>query len=89
MRKFSYIRLFKSLAHPGRLKIWRLLASGGELNVSQIIRGTGLEQTAVSHHLKDLLYCGLVFVNRKGRARYYSANPYTSRVILNFLGNFA
>ena len=47
------------------------------LNVTQIIKKTGLKQTAASHHLRRLRQCGFVDVKENGREREYTVNKKT------------
>ena len=68
-----YEIFFGSLAHQSRLLIINLLRDGAK-NVSEICAETKLEQTLVSHNLKRLERCGMVFMEKKGKNRYYSVN---------------
>ncbi len=68
-----YKLFFGSLANPNRLRIINLLRKGGR-NVTEICTATGFEQTMVSHNMKRLERCGMVFVEQKGKNRYYTLN---------------
>lgn len=71
-----YNLFFTSLANPNRLKIVIVLREGSK-NVSEICHKTGFEQTMVSHNLRRLERCGMVFVEQKGKNRYYTLNNKT------------
>ena len=71
-----YKIFFTSLANPNRLQIINFLR-GGKKNVTEICQGTGFEQSMVSHSLKRLERCGMVFVESKGKNRYYTLNHKT------------
>ncbi len=72
---------FKALSNPGRISILDLLRKGPR-SVSEISEGLGVEQTAVSHSLKCLAFCGLVTGQRFGKTRVYSLNRETVEPIL-------
>ena len=69
----TYQLFFGSLANPNRLEIVNLLREGKK-NVGEICEATGFEQTMVSHNLKRLERCGMVFATREGKFRYYELN---------------
>ena len=55
------------------------------MNVSEICESTGFEQTMVSHNLKRLEKCGMVFGEKKGRFKYYQVNHESIEPILNLI----
>ena len=71
-----YKIFFTSLANPNRLHIINILRKGSK-NVTELCLATGFEQTMVSHNLKRLERCGMVFVEQKGKNRYYTLNHKT------------
>ncbi len=73
--------LFKALSNDSRVRILNLLRNGPK-SVGQISKAVGLEQTAVSHNLKCLTFCGLVTGNRLGKTIEYSLNQETVEPIL-------
>lgn len=81
----SYKRFFGTLANENRLRVVRYLAARGPRNVSAIVRGTGLEQTAVSHNLRRLLSCQFVHCRERGRERVYSVNARTIKPLVRLL----
>lgn len=78
----SYKRFFSTLGNESRLKIIHFLAKNGSQNVTQIVEGTKLEQTAVSHNLKRLLSCQFVHLQPNGKERVYSINGETIKPLL-------
>lgn len=82
MRYKSYKKFFATLGNENRLAIIHYLAKKGAQNVSQIVNGTGLEQTAVSHNLKHLLSCQFVHLQPDGKERVYSLNTETIEPLL-------
>lgn len=77
-----YALLFQALAAPTRMQILQLLRQKGDMNVSEIERESGLEQTQISHNLRCLAFCGLVKVTKEGKSRVYSINEETMGPLL-------
>ena len=71
----SVAAVMEALAEPNRRRIIELLRDG-ELSVSDLVRGTGLAQPAVSKHLKVLKEAGLVDVRREAQRRLYRIRPH-------------
>ena len=80
----AYRLFFGSLANKNRLEIINILRKGKKC-VSEICQETGFEQTMVSHNLKRLETCGMVFVEQEGKHRYYSANQETIKPLLEMI----
>lgn len=78
-----YSLLFQAIANPTRLKILYSLYLNGSMSVNEIVNELKLEQTRVSHNLKCLSHCGLVFAERKGKSKIYSVNKETITPIIN------
>lgn len=85
MIKTSYKQFFTTLGNESRLAIIHFLAKNGPQNVSQIVKGTNLEQTAVSHNLKRLLSCQFIHLKPNGKKRVYSLNKETIKPLLNLI----
>lgn len=85
MRDSSYEKFFATLGNENRLAIVHFLAKNGPQNVSQIVKGTKLEQTAVSHNLKRLLSCQFVHLRPNGKERVYFLNEETIRPLLTLI----
>ncbi len=70
----SVTAVLEALAEPSRRRIVELLRDG-EQSVSELVRGTGLAQPAVSKHLRVLRNAGLVEVRREAQRRIYQIRP--------------
>lgn len=64
--------IFAVIADPTRRQILSAIAEGPK-SVSDLVTLTGLEQPAVSKHLKSLRDAGLASVTAQGQSRLYSA----------------
>lgn len=62
-----------ALSSPARVRIMGFLLTGPH-SVSELMEGTGMEQSAVSHQLRILRDHGLVTVEREGRRRMYAVD---------------
>ncbi|MBI2572512.1 winged helix-turn-helix transcriptional regulator [Candidatus Woesearchaeota archaeon] len=80
----TYDLFFGSLANPNRVQILNILRDGPK-NVTQICQVTGFEQTMVSHNLKRLERCGMVFVEPNGKQRIYSLNHETIKPLMEMI----
>ena len=67
---------FSTLANPTRLAILERL-NESDMNVTQLTAALGQEQSMISHNLKTLLQCRLVYSKRVGKSRIYSLNRNT------------
>lgn len=65
---------FKSLGHPVRLQILKLLKDEPNLNVTNIYTKLKVDQPVISHHLGLLSRCGLLIRKRIGRENFYQLN---------------
>lgn len=82
MRDINVDHFFVTLGNKQRAKTILLLNSEGPLSVSEIVSKLNLEQSAVSHNLKQLLACHFVSVKRSGKKRIYSLNEDTVKPLL-------
>ncbi|MBT4539341.1 winged helix-turn-helix transcriptional regulator [Candidatus Woesearchaeota archaeon] len=80
----TYKFFFGALANPNRLQIINVLR-GNKKNVGEICQITGFEQTMVSHNLKTLEHHGMVFMEKKGKFRYYTVNKKTIKPLLELI----
>jgi len=78
---------FNAIAEPRRRDILTLLAPH-ERPVSDIVDRLGLEQPAVSKHLRVLRDVGLVHVRREGRQMLYRTNADGIRPLHDWAGRF-
>ena len=84
IKEAAYGLFFSSLGNPNRLKIINLLRKG-QKNVSEICKETGFEQTMVSHNLKRLEHCGMVFSEREGKFKFFRVNNESIQPILDLI----
>lgn len=70
------------LSSKGRVKILRILAEIGELNISEIARRAGLNYATTNRHLGVLEEQGLVRHKRFGRIRIFRFNEGNPRAEL-------
>ena len=84
MSEKAYKIFFGTLDNQNRLKIVNLLRKGSRC-VNEIAKELNFNQTTVSHNLKRLQRCGFVFVEKKGKHRYYSLNKKTIKPLMNLI----
>ncbi len=83
----AYKIFFGTLSSQSRLKIINLLRSKGKMCVTELVKESKLDQTAISHDLTRLKKCGFVEVEIKGKYRYYSINEKTIKPIMELIDN--
>lgn len=70
------LSLLRCLSGPSRLAVLTELREQDELSVGALSQATGIEQTNISHQLRELKACGLVTSRQEGkRILYRSAHP--------------
>ena len=57
----------------GRIRVLKVLAESGELNISEVGRRTGMNYTSVERHLEALREMGLLREKRYGKIRIHEA----------------
>src|SRR5688500_1876095 len=67
--------ILRALADPTRRAVLERIAASSEITVSDLTRGSGVSQGAISQHLKHLRSAGLVQERSQGRNVYYRARP--------------
>ncbi len=78
------------LGSPGRVRILRVLANHGELNITRLVRETGMHYRLVNKHIEVLKRHGIVIEKRFGRARIVALNtenPLTRTLLRIFRGD--
>ncbi len=73
-----------TLANMNRLRIINALRER-ELNVTEISKSAGMNQTTASHNLKRLLESGFVNARQQGQHRYYALNNKTIRPLMDLI----
>lgn len=79
--------ILKTVAHPIRLGIIRLLEVHPTMNVSDICEALGSEQSLTSHHLQNMRLKGLLSVKKSGRMMMYSLKERDISLIIECLEN--
>ena len=69
-------QFFSVLANPTRLSILELLRDGSK-SVTEIAEALKKDQSMISHNLKPLTRCRLVFVEKRKREHIYHLNKET------------
>ncbi|UCH37566.1 MAG: helix-turn-helix transcriptional regulator [Candidatus Bathyarchaeota archaeon] len=82
------VGFFSTLANPTRLAILEKL-SNGNMNVTQLTQALKQEQSMISHNLKPLLHCRLIYSRKEGKTRIYSINRETVNELFNIVENHA
>jgi protein-tyrosine-phosphatase/DNA-binding transcriptional ArsR family regulator len=87
MEIMSASRAFATLGHPGRLAVFRLLMRFAPQGArpTEIARALGMKQNTLSHHLADLLACGLVEVERRGKSLFYAVDLDMTEGLIGYL----
>ena len=79
--------ILKTVAHPIRLGIIKLLEVNDSLSVSDICRRLESEQSLTSHHLQNMRLKGILSSKRKGRSRMYKLKERDVSLIIDCLDN--
>lgn len=81
-------KIYKALAHSGRLHIVKYLRTMKYANVTTIANSVAISVKTVSKHLQILESAGIIHAERHGVATYYSIKKPLSpliRSIISFL----
>ena len=87
MQEAEAIASFAALAHPHRLRVFRLLVRQGPsgMTAGAIVAAIEMSPTAASFHLKELSRAGLIRATRHGRYIRYAVDVEGMRKLLAFL----
>lgn len=85
LERIAYI--LKTVAHPMRLGIIRLLEQYPRLSVTEICEMLGSEQSLTSHHLQNMRLKGILSVKRDGRSMLYTLKERDVSLIIECLEN--
>ena len=88
MNNSTYHIFFSNLSNSLRISIITSLKEK-EKNVSELVRDLKVEQSKISHALKNLKNCKIVDVKQKGKERIYSLNKKTIVPMLKLIDNHA
>lgn len=71
-------RVSDALAHPARIRIFRFIMSANRERTKvcnkDVVEAFNYSQATISQHIKKLISCGLLEVQRSDRFSYYYAN---------------
>lgn len=94
-QKVEEAELFRALADPNRLAIFKLVCARGASvsseeetanSISELAAGFDLTLSTVSHHLRELRNAGLIRCEKVGQTVYCTPELATLEVIERFLG---
>ena len=80
---------FSTLANPTRLAILEALKENGEMNVSGLAEELEQEQSMISHNLKILERCNLIYSERRGKRKLAFLNRDTVEPLFEIVENHA
>ncbi len=72
------VKVFSALSDETRIRMIKLLETGGEVCVCDLMKAMGISQTRASRNLNILKECGLVTDRRDKKWIYYSINGQTA-----------
>ena len=77
-------KVFKALSDQNRLKILHIL-SDGERCACELLKNFDFTQPTLSHHMKVLIECGLVYSRKEGTWNHYSLIEQNTDELVKFL----
>ena len=80
--------VIRTLADPTRRAVFERIANSDEITVSELTRGSGVTQGAISQHLKSLKLAGLVSERPQGRNVYYRAQPQGLAPLVDWISHY-
>ena len=81
--------VIRTLADPTRRAVFERVVGCDEITVSELTRGSGVTQGAISQHLKSLKLAGLVAERPEGRHVYYRARPEGLEPLADWMSHYA
>ena len=80
------VEIWEIMSSPGRVKVLQVIARNGPLNITRIVRLTGLNYNVVHAHIRFLTEAGVLECYTLGRSRIcdYSDNK-LAKAIKEFL----
>ncbi|MCK5294396.1 MAG: winged helix-turn-helix transcriptional regulator [Arcobacteraceae bacterium] len=88
MKESKYHVFFLNLSNPLKIEILLSLRKK-EKSVTQLYKELGIEQSKVSHALRNLKNCNIVKVKQKGKQRIYFLNKDTIIPMLKLIDKHA
>jgi DNA-binding transcriptional ArsR family regulator len=79
--------VFQAIADPTRRQIINLIARSA-MNLNSIANNFDISRPTVSQHVKILLECGIISIEKKGRERYCKIQPANLREVADWVEPF-
>ncbi len=79
--------ILKTIAHPARLAIINMLRGNNKMSVNDICETLEMEQSLVSHHLKNMKLRGILSCKRDKQQIFYSLKEKDVAKILDCIKN--
>ena len=80
--------VMRTLADPTRRAVFERIVGAEEITVSELTRGSGVTQGAISQHVKSLKLAGLVAERPQGRNVYYRAEPEGLAPLVDWMSHY-
>lgn len=80
--------VMRALADPTRRAVFERIVNAGEISVSELTRGSGVTQGAISQHLKSLKQAGLVTERAHGRNVFYRAETHGLTPLVDWMSHY-
>ena len=80
--------VMRTLADPTRRAVFERIVTSNEITVTELTRGSGVTQGAISQHLKSLKQAGLVAERPEGRNVFYRAEPNGLAPLVDWMGHY-
>lgn len=80
--------VMRALSDPTRRAVFERIVNAGEISVSDLTRGSGVTQGAISQHLKSLKQAGLVTERAQGRNVFYRAEAQGLTPLVDWMSHY-
>jgi DNA-binding transcriptional ArsR family regulator len=80
--------VMRTLADPTRRAVFERIVRSDEITVTELTRGSGVTQGAISQHVKSLKLAGLIAERPQGRNVYYRAQPQGLAPLVDWISHY-
>jgi DNA-binding transcriptional ArsR family regulator len=80
--------VLRTLADPTRRAVFERIVGSEEITVSELTRGSGVTQGAISQHIRTLKLAGLIAERPEGRNVYYRVQPGGLTPLVEWMGHY-
>src|SRR3954470_17492928 len=80
--------VMRTLADPTRRAVFERIVNSEEITVTELTRGSGVTQGAISQHVKSLKLAGLVAERPHGRNVFYRAQPQGLAPLVDWISHY-